>query len=43
MAEPSNDKTDTSNYYRDSGALEKLPDEVQRELQAHLGPIFAGP
>ncbi|MGC1783348.1 MAG: nitroreductase/quinone reductase family protein [Acidobacteriaceae bacterium] len=43
MAEPSNDKTGTSNYYRDSGALEKLPDEVQRELQAHLDQYLRDP
>jgi deazaflavin-dependent oxidoreductase (nitroreductase family) len=43
MAQPSNDKTDTSNYYRDSGSLEKLPDEVQRELQAHLEQYLRDP
>jgi deazaflavin-dependent oxidoreductase (nitroreductase family) len=43
MTEPSNDKADPSNYYRDSGALEKLPDEVQRELQAHLDQYLRDP
>ena len=42
MAKPS-DKTETSSYYRDSGALEKLPDEVQRELQAHLDLYLRDP
>jgi deazaflavin-dependent oxidoreductase (nitroreductase family) len=43
MVEPTDDKTDTSNYYRDTGALEKLPDEVQRELQAHLDQYLRDP
>jgi deazaflavin-dependent oxidoreductase (nitroreductase family) len=43
MTEPSNGKADSGNYYRDSGALEKLPDEVQRELQAHLDQYLRDP
>jgi len=43
MSEPSNDDTDTSNYYRNTGSLEKLPGEVQRELQAHLEQYLRDP
>jgi deazaflavin-dependent oxidoreductase (nitroreductase family) len=43
MAKPTKDQTGTSNYYRDSGALEKLPDEVQRKLQAHLDQYLRDP
>jgi len=43
MAEASNDNADTGNYYRNSGALEKLPGEVKRELQAHLEQYLRDP
>ena len=42
MPDHDNQRSD-SNYYKSTGSLEKLPDEVQAELQAHLQQYLRDP